>query len=388
MVRTCRVERNSNPQSHFSTVNNSAPYARTTRSGRSLSSDQSEGKNGKAGQNTNGNNLNSNNVPVPAARSLVIEESKASEDKPPSLKPPPRDKRDNRGRLKIYGTADGSSGDDDESYVSAEFSDDWERHFDISYLRGWPYDWERFVPEGSLSRRDPGDRLKWTFVCADYCSKEDAITDEEGRQRCLFLKINVTRENVDEKKKEIDIHRIRFKRIVKGFIERFLIDVATWMDMKYDDGANPIRSWEDIQIAFKQVKSKKECIEFVKLVYNSWEFVKGYRTKITQAALRQMGLMVIYPGFNGWTTERINKRVHKRCCFEKLTSLCIQSYRDSLNNLGRATHGLTMCVVRPAEVVEGHLRLGINNFKREYDMVYGWQIRGELVSIRKLQTIM
>jgi hypothetical protein len=186
-----------------------------------------------------------------------------------------------------------------------------------------------------LSRDCLEDRAKWILVEHDYCSKEDAITESEAIKRLNFLKLPTTPDNIKDTMSEIDFHRTKFKNITKGNCERFLVDVATDLKITYDDEKKPVTTWNEIQIAFKQCRNKRSMIQFKKLVYNSWEFVSDYRGKLTRTGLREMGILVVYRGFDGWVTTRVHKREQPRCCFEKLTSICLQFYRNSLNDIGK-----------------------------------------------------
>ena len=236
-----------------------------------------------------------------------------------------------------------------------------------------PYDFENLVSSFCLTYREE-DKDRWILVTEHHVPHSSSITEEYGEAHCKILKQEVTKETVSNHMKDLVWHKKRFMKVCRQFLERFFVNLAPELNIKYD-GVRQVENWSHILTAFCQVRNREEVEKFLVLMYISFDYIKGYREKLCNAVLRQIGLRIVKSSVSN--RDKGTKERKRISTFESMTSICINGFRKSISRMGADTCGWSMTNVRPGYVFNDE-----NEYEfRDRKKVYEWMVNGKQVSI-------
>lgn len=256
--------------------------------------------------------------------------------------------------------------------LEKEDDEDCGKLIEIPFLSNQAFDFEEFVSPNALTRSEC-DNDKWILVTDTHIPSVGSVTNAHAEARCQFLGIECSDSNLSEQKDILILHLKRFKQVSSDFCEKFFVKLSAHLGIYYDE-RKEVECWSHVTTAFNQCETTEDVEKFLVLVYLSFDFIDNYRQKLTNAVLHQLGIKVIKPMYSKKAANKPRKRIS---CFERITTVIINSFRKSINRLGPDTCGWTITNSRPGYVIDETA----DDDYREPKTMYKWMICGKKVKI-------
>jgi hypothetical protein len=199
----------------------------------------------------------------------------------------------------------------------------------------------------------------------NLCHQSNGVTDKDGRNYCVFLKMkNITEVQINNHKELIQNFRKKYIDYITELIYKFFFDISNNLE-GFNKLGEDIRNSKQMYLNICRIRTKEECNNVLILLYIIFDFVEDHRQQISLMVQRKFNITIENPPLIKGKRRTLDFMI-------KLITQTLTNIRKNIN--GDVTKYIGIwCTITKTE--------GDGEGSRIKKKIYSWMIKGKFVSI-------